>query len=459
MADDKAGEENKIGTKNTNNKPSLVTRETQRREWDVRTGGRDQGPEQRAGKELLTQQTKEAGERRDRLVEREKGRSIASTPATSIAGEVRDRMAGTRSRNPALVPRQPHLAGRGRRNPEEDPQGLEPTTGPGQKTTARPKRSQVTWSPSITPDRGKRRNESRLEEANQNDEYIIGESTERQEEGEAGGTLGRSRADDAGDPRDRTNPERQGGDQGPRRRSFLDCRPEMFFLPPLVGPDDEFAPPGWFIEEVARISKTLTRTPSKPPLRFELSDEAADENALALKNVGYDLSRLIGDNKGSTLNYGSEFRTVDELEPLLGQHPNFSALAAVLTHGMPYVFTRELDEVTKSEEMRTLVDRGNHKSAQVNPEQVEILLGKDVHHGFVIPVPAKIIPLIPNAAVQPLGLVQQWTVKEDGTRAIKYRITQDLSFSSNKTGPSRQVDQQPSGHGGLPRNGIRLVLP
>ena len=30
----------------------------------------------------------------------------------------------------------------------------------------------------------------------------------------------------------------------------------------------------------------------------------------------------------------------------------------------------------------------------------------------------------------------------DGTRVIKYRLTQDLSFSSNKIGPSRSVNSQ-----------------
>jgi hypothetical protein len=106
------------------------------------------------------------------------------------------------------------------------------------------------------------------------------------------------------------------------------------------------------------------------------------------------------------------------------------------------VFTCELDPLTKSEEMQTLILRGNHKSAQSNPEQVGVLLGKDVTHGFVIPIPVKIIPLIPGSAVQPLGLVQQWTTQEDGTRTIKYRITQDLSFSSNKSGPTRSINSR-----------------
>jgi hypothetical protein len=30
--------------------------------------------------------------------------------------------------------------------------------------------------------------------------------------------------------------------------------------------------------------------------------------------------------------------------------------------------------------------------------------------------------------IQPLGLVQQWTVNQDGGKKAKFRLTQDLSF-------------------------------
>lgn len=60
------------------------------------------------------------------------------------------------------------------------------------------------------------------------------------------------------------------------------------------------------------------------------------------------------------------------------------------------------------------------------------LISKDVLHGFTIPIPVGIVEMIPRATVQPLGLVKQWTVGPNGERAIKYRLTQDLSFSSDK---------------------------
>ena len=79
-----------------------------------------------------------------------------------------------------------------------------------------------------------------------------------------------------------------------------------------------------------------------------------------------------------------------------------------------------------------MLARGNHKSAQEEQEQVGRLISKDVLHGFTIPIPIEIVELIPGAVVQPLGLAKQWTMGPDGERVVKYRLTQDLSFSSDK---------------------------
>ena len=79
-----------------------------------------------------------------------------------------------------------------------------------------------------------------------------------------------------------------------------------------------------------------------------------------------------------------------------------------------------------------MLARGNHKSAQLEQGRVGELLAKDVVHGFTIPLPIATIKLIPGAMVQPLGLVQQWTVGPDGERKAKFRLIQDLSFSTNR---------------------------
>jgi hypothetical protein len=58
-------------------------------------------------------------------------------------------------------------------------------------------------------------------------------------------------------------------------------------------------------------------------------------------------------------------------------------------------------------EVKAQIERGNHKSAQANPEQVGRLLSKDVAHGFAMVVPTAMVPLIPHAMVQPTGLAEQ----------------------------------------------------
>jgi hypothetical protein len=74
--------------------------------------------------------------------------------------------------------------------------------------------------------------------------------------------------------------------------------------------------------------------------------------------------------------------------------------------------------------------RGNHKSTETDADKAEQLLAKDVANGFSIPVSPKTVKKIKGAVVQTLGLAShQFTLAEDGSRKVKNRLTQDLSFS------------------------------
>jgi hypothetical protein len=185
------------------------------------------------------------------------------------------------------------------------------------------------------------------------------------------------------------------------------------------------------------ICATPSEVPTQPPIRFEISEQASEHNEAVLRAVDFDLGRLVLENSSSTLGFGSEFRKVDELRPLLGRHPHFDRLAKLLTEGMHYVFERELTPDERSGEVEAMIARGNHKSAQAELVKVGELLAKDVIHGFTIPLPISAVRMIPGAMVQPLGLVHQWTVDQDGERKAKFRLTQDLSFSTdNKARPT-----------------------
>ncbi|KAI2508556.1 hypothetical protein MHU86_5848 [Fragilaria crotonensis] len=169
----------------------------------------------------------------------------------------------------------------------------------------------------------------------------------------------------------------------------------------------------------------------KVPIRFEVSEAASAHNAELLKSFDFDLGRLIQAFDSSTIGFGSEFRKVSELRPLIDDTP-LPRLETLLTEGMQYVFDRELSSQERGDEVTAMLARGNHKSAQQEQDRVGELLAKDVTHGFTIPIPIAAVQSIPGAMVQPLGLVQQWTVDQDGARKAKFRLTQDLSFSTGR---------------------------
>jgi hypothetical protein len=142
------------------------------------------------------------------------------------------------------------------------------------------------------------------------------------------------------------------------------------------------------------------------------------------------------------VDFGSEFRPLQQLSPLLRQHPGFAELAEVIVTGMPYRYSREITEEERETEVLAMLSRGNHKSAQEEPAVVEKLLTKDVVHGFSMIIPIALVPLIPDAMVQPVGLAKQWTLDEQANRIIKYRITQDLSYSESSKEPPMSINSR-----------------
>ena len=54
----------------------------------------------------------------------------------------------------------------------------------------------------------------------------------------------------------------------------------------------------------------------------------------------------------------------------------------------------------------------------------------------------ELVPLIPNAMVQPVGMAKQWTLDDQANRVIKYRITQDLSYSETSKEPPMSINSR-----------------
>jgi hypothetical protein len=215
------------------------------------------------------------------------------------------------------------------------------------------------------------------------------------------------------------------------------------FLPSKIpGPDDKFVPPAWLMRAVEEVLASDPPAPKSPPIQFSLSEKSVQHNTELLKACNFDMEELLAAHQDTTLNFGSEFRPLDQLTKILGQHPNFEFFSDVLSNGMDYRFTTELSEEERETELAAMIERGNHKSVQEDSGEVSKLLEKDVLHGFSLPVSPDIVPLIKHAMVQPAGVVKQFSLREDGSRDLKRRLTQDLSFelTANKASVNNRID-------------------
>ncbi len=203
-----------------------------------------------------------------------------------------------------------------------------------------------------------------------------------------------------------------------------------YFLPdPVVGPDDYFLPEPSLMVAIKTVAQTPVPVPKAPPIQFSTNPEALEHNARLLKAHHYSMDVLISPHQATTLTYGSEFRPIAQLEGVLGKDPHFPQLRTILTEGMDFRFNRTLRETERITELEQILSRGNHKSAEDEPDAVARLLAKDVTHGFSMPLSLDIVKLIPGALAQPLGMAKQVTLNDAGERIPKYRLTQDLSFS------------------------------
>ena len=221
---------------------------------------------------------------------------------------------------------------------------------------------------------------------------------------------------------------------------FLPSLPSAFFSCRFTGPDDWSEPEETWVEAVKMVATLPCPPPKRPTLDFGEGGPARQRNWDVIRRHGGDMTKVMEEQKGTTAWHGSEFRPVAQLAHVLRRHPNFDSLSTTFLHGMDYRFTRELGEEERKAELLAQLRRGNHNSADDDPEHLQKLLSKDVKHGFTFTLDADKVPNIKGAMVQPCGLADQFGMKSDGTRFRKKRLTHDLSFSI--TGEDLSVNQR-----------------
>ena len=185
--------------------------------------------------------------------------------------------------------------------------------------------------------------------------------------------------------------------------------------------------PQWFMQAIRQVKAYQCRSLLPPLWRFSFDNDAAIHNAKILQRVDFDLHRAISMQAASSVAYGSEFKPVHVLEPLIGRHPLWSAFRSILEHGATYPL-RNIDDTSRSQDIHDAIARGNHKSAIKNFDLIKSMMTTEVEFGYALPIPIDTIHQIPQAAVAPLGIVFQDTIDESGNVKEKARVTHDQSF-------------------------------
>jgi hypothetical protein len=151
-----------------------------------------------------------------------------------------------------------------------------------QSRTDSPTHPDPTSADNVTPTKtrvSERRNESRIAEAKDRDEEILGKS--------------------------------------PSSVTHFPSSVEDILGPPIVGPDNAFTPPSWLLEAIKNLVDKPVPIPRKPPIMFEATPEALLHNVNLFKEHDYDFESFVAANMDMTIGYNSEFRPIGQIRHLL----------------------------------------------------------------------------------------------------------------------------------------------
>ena len=180
------------------------------------------------------------------------------------------------------------------------------------------------------------------------------------------------------------------------------------------------------------ISRILASNPKPvhpPPFIFKPSADAASHNFNVLKKNNMSLDRIFDSSPFSPCSFGSEFRDTTTLKPLFGPHPAWKKICSILEKGSAFPMVEEPDEVTRLEDLKLAITRGNHKSASGEKEKILIdKISQEIERGWCLPLLPEHVSSIPKAWFAPMGVAEQNTINDRGEFIPKNRQTHDQSF-------------------------------
>jgi hypothetical protein len=197
---------------------------------------------------------------------------------------------------------------------------------------------------------------------------------------------------------------------------------------------------------IADLLAIPSETPGPTKFQFHLDHASAIHNGKILEAHNFSLASAIESDGNSPLRFGSEFRPVSVLEPLLGIHPLWERIKALLLEGSHFsADPLPADECVQ--QVEAALAYGNHKGAVKAPDKLFDLLDDDVTHGFNMPLPLSMVRKIPGLLMSPMNIARQNTIDELGNIVPKDRLTHDHSMEfqpqSSVNSRSRLEDHEP----------------
>ena len=127
-----------------------------------------------------------------------------------------------------------------------------------------------------------------------------------------------------------------------------------------------------------QIAALPCHQPLKPLFTFKFSLEVANKNFILLTcKFGGDLSKALLAQSDSPLGYGSEFKPIEMIELIFRNHPSWSQMKQVLTHGSKWPL-QPLDKVDRIKDVEEALIFGNHKGTVKQQDLLVKLVTDDV---------------------------------------------------------------------------------
>ena len=177
-----------------------------------------------------------------------------------------------------------------------------------------------------------------------------------------------------------------------------------------------------------KVAAVITKAdrPNKNPLfKFIRTREAALHNWEVLWRFN-NLGEVIRANKDTIVQYGSEFRPVNELTMLFKNHPLWPWMRQALEDGSSFPLKKNVSRLKYLDAAEGLCF-GNRKGCLLHSKFLEACLDEDVHHGFSLPLPREKVLEIQDLLIAPLNVHNQNIINKWGEIISKKRMTHNLS--------------------------------